>query len=120
MTRPGFVYVFLRADGLRKLGWTINVRRRRRLLAAQFGVPHQIERIWGGMGDWAAYRVECRAHLDLKPFRANVWSFEVYGLPLKRIADAVERSMKIEAECHPPYGLAVTTWHLQMFNEGLL
>lgn len=117
IARPGFVYVMMRSDGFRKVGWTINVKQRRAILSSHTGIKHQIERVWDGMGDWAAYRVECQVHSELKPHRAHgSFCTEAYDLPLNVIAKTVEGAMRREAECNPPYGLAATTDLLKELN----
>jgi hypothetical protein len=101
--RNGFVYIFLRADGLRKLGWTTSVSRRRSEHNLATGIVHDFEVAWE-MGNRAALRVEQTAHNLLKGLSCD-WSREVYDLPLARLVDAVERAMQ-SASRELPDGLA--------------
>jgi hypothetical protein len=101
--RSGFVYIFLRADGLRKLGWTTSVLRRQSEHQAATGLLHDFEMSWE-MGNRAALRVEQIAHSLLSGFGCS-WSREVYELPLAPIMAAVERAMERAASQFPD-GLA--------------
>lgn len=96
----GFVYVFLRADGLRKVGWTINVKRRRTILSYERGIRHTVERFWP-MGDWAAVLVESEAHSILRPLRVNDHGLEVYDATLQEVVDAVEAGMEHVRQTNP-------------------
>ncbi len=90
--RNACVYIMLRADGLRKVGWAANVRARRSALNSGYGIRHEIERVWN-MGSAAAHWVETQVHRHL---RDEAVSREVYALSAGDIAATVEAWM---AQC---------------------
>lgn len=84
-----WVYIMLRADGLRKLGCTLDVSNRRAQLRVQTGVKHVLETSWK-MPDAEARMTERLAHLKLRPLRATECSsIECYHLSRARIAEVV-------------------------------
>jgi hypothetical protein len=95
-----FVYIFLREDGLRKLGWTINVKRRRAALSYATGIRHDVERVWEISERASA--VEGRAHYDLrsKKIRGKS-SIELYILSLRYLTGVVNRSVDALRENYP-------------------
>lgn len=93
MPTNGFVYVFLRADGLRKLGWTRRLGRRRSVLSRVKGINHTIEMTWE-MGDCSAFQVEQTAHWALRAHRMAI-DIEVYALPLAELISAVEAATSL-------------------------
>ena len=91
MPGKGYVYIFLRADGLRKLGWTTSPPRRRSQLSNATGIAHEHEMTWE-MGSRGAHRVEQMVHGALRALR-HPFSREVYGVPLAILVEAVEQVM---------------------------
>lgn len=92
--REGFVYVFLRADGIRKLGWTINVHQRRSNCSTATGIRHEIEAFWR-TDEATAQSVEGACHYALKAHRyATSYgkTLELYDLPLEPLVDAVDQA----------------------------
>lgn len=84
-----WVYIMLRADGLRKLGCTIDVTARRTQLYVQTGVKHVLETAWK-MPDAEGRMTERLAHLKLKPMRAtDCNSIECYPMSRAVITEAV-------------------------------
>lgn len=89
--RPGWVYVMRREDGIRKLGCTVNLPRRRSLLKSIYG-PLVTERTWR-MSELAANWVETTVHGNLKPHRYKEgWALELYALSLRRLTMEVNRA----------------------------
>jgi hypothetical protein len=86
----GYVYVFLREDGLRKLGSTINVRQRRMNCSMESGVHNEIEAHWES-DEATAVHVEHAVHNRLRSLKVRGHrSNELYDLPLKRLSDEVD------------------------------
>lgn len=89
--RPGWVYVMRREDGIRKLGWTIDLRRRRSSLKSVYG-PMAVERTWE-MSELAAITVESVVHGNLASVRyKDGWALELYALSLRRLTMEVNRA----------------------------
>lgn len=108
--RRGYVYIFLREDGVRKVGWTVNVKQRRTQLRGMFGQKYIPEMSWE-MGDKAAAVVEGKVHYLLRPF--CVWgesSIELYAAPLHQLVAIVEHMIE-EAASELKDGLE-TCWEI--------
>lgn len=86
-----FIYVFLRADGKRKVGTSTDWTRRRWELNGT-SCQHTLEACWI-MGDYAARRVEICIHAELERMVGIHPSYEVYDLPLSPIIACVYRAM---------------------------
>jgi hypothetical protein len=92
--RWGYVYVMLRADGLRKVGCSRNTRKRRVMLNAGTGVKHTFEKSW--KMPYAQARIAERLiHLDLKPRRCQAAGNEVYFSTLQEIEKAVKNGCRL-------------------------
>lgn len=88
-----YIYVMLRSDGLRKLGYAMNVVRRRTDLKAATGLKHTIEHIWAVPA--RAHAIEGCAHYELKRLKIKGHSsIELYDLPLERLVETVERAIE--------------------------
>lgn len=86
--RQGHIYVMRRADGIRKVGFAINLKRRHSQIKAFHG-PMEIEIYWV-MSERATWFVEGRVHSILAPLRhSEGLSQELYDLPLRTIVAAV-------------------------------
>lgn len=84
-----WVYIMLRADGLRKLGCTIDVTARRAQLYVQTGVRHVLETAWK-LPEAEARMTERLSHLKLMPMRASDCnSIECYPLSRAAITEVV-------------------------------
>jgi hypothetical protein len=84
-----WVYVFLRGDGIRKLGATVDMRRRRTECAAMACVAHKIEAFWQ-TDELTAIQVEHSVHYTLHHHKVRGHSsIELYRLPLGMLAAAV-------------------------------
>lgn len=94
-TRPTYIYILLRPDGIRKLGWAVNVRKRRMLWQRQMGMPLTIEAVWQFSGDTAAGNVEATAHRALKLHRVKGHScVELYNQTLQEVCAAVDQALE--------------------------
>ncbi len=86
----GYVYIFLREDGIRKLGWTINLKRRRADWCSLTGVRHEIEAVWE-TDRQTALMVEHSTHYQLRSLKVKGHSsIELYKLSRARLRKAVE------------------------------
>lgn len=85
-----YVYIFLREDGLRKVGLAIDVRQRRTNLTMDTGIHHEIDACWQS-DERTIIGVERTVHNKLKKLRFRGHSsIELYDLPFQRICDEVE------------------------------
>lgn len=97
----GFVYIMLRADGLWKLGSSVNVVNRNYTLQSHFGQPLQIRMTWM-MGNVAAVTVERVAHRLLSSYRINGFvGREVYRATRRQLVDAVEAAIETAEQILP-------------------
>lgn len=110
MMGHAWVYIMLRADGLRKLGCSADVTSRRAQLIFQTGIKHVLETSWK-MPDGEARMTERLAHLRLKELRAtDCNSIECYPLSRAHLRDvvlwAIGAAKALCAEGAPPEELA--------------
>ena len=90
---PGYIYIFSRPDGLRKLGWSVDVRRRRTAWNMETGLRHTIERVWAFNTEHTAFCVESDLHYELKTIRDRLGTGrELYHLPLDILTELVNGS----------------------------
>lgn len=90
----GYVYIFDREDGLRKVGWTVDIERRLGNHKGATGLRHSVARQWE-MGNVAARTVEGIVHSSLWHSRV---AREVYDLPIAVLVAAVEDAMRKVAD----------------------
>lgn len=94
MISPGFIYVMLRADGLRKLGASVDARRRATQWTLATGVVHSVERVWELETTTVALRIETGLHRLLKHLRINgAGSSEAYAMSLGALSMLVKGSI---------------------------
>lgn len=95
--RTGWIYVMVRQDGVRKLGFTANVSRRRSQLGGSYG-SLRIEKIWKMSWRSASY-IEAKLHSDLKAFRYREgFARELYTLSLARLVHEVNLAIDFFTE----------------------
>ena len=89
--RSAWVYVMQREDGIRKLGWTVDLRRRRSSLKSTYG-PMKVEKTWE-MSELAAISVESLVHGNLASVRfTDGGALELYDLSLRRLTIEVNKA----------------------------
>lgn len=85
-----FVYIFRRTDGLFKVGFSADPKRRRAVCSTQTGVWHEIEYLWHT--DYIlALQAEHSFHYRMRKMKAKGHSsIELYDLPLDRLVEEIE------------------------------
>lgn len=85
-----FVYIFRRADGLFKVGFSANPKHRRAVCSTQTGVWHEIEYLWHA--DYmSALQAEHGFHYRMRKLKfKGRSSIELYDLPLDRLVEEIE------------------------------
>ena len=84
------VYVFLRSDGIRKVGVSVDPRTRSWACTQATGIRHRIECVWDTEYHTAS-RVESAVHRSLKPFKLKgVTAIELYDLPFATLEHEIE------------------------------
>jgi len=108
MRADASVYLCLREDGCRKLGWAAYPERRRKELQRQYRMAHQFEAVWD-FNEVAARCVEMHAHAILKPLRCKGYR-EVYKASRRTIIRAVEDAAKSVSEYFTLNPLETPPW----------
>lgn len=104
-----YVYVMVRSDGIRKVGRTRNLLKRRKALRTTTGFAHEVERAWG-MSHRATIVVESLAHRALKAWRHEEGlAKELFNTSLARIIRVVNAARR-QARDSCPGGLFNYEW----------
>ena len=87
-----FLYVMRRADGVRKVGCSVDPQWRSKDLGYQYGTKFEVERVWGCKKGRIAERI---AHKMLRPrLHPERGQREFYKASLEELSVVVERAIK--------------------------